>query len=101
MARPPEVVTRPPLLPAPTQEKEAAVSGVSLADEAHHRALSKKYEGYAEDNSDNPQGPKWAAEAAKQKRIALGIRAGIDEREHDNKLMEHERTMAGLGRRGN
>ena len=92
-------VTRPPLKPAPTQQQESRVNQIDLDDEAHHRELASLYESYAADNADNAQGPKWAAEAAKQKRIALTLRKELNALAYNRELMEHERQMAGLGRR--
>ena len=91
---------RPALLPVPTQEQVTPVSKLDLDDEKEARKLAQFCFKQARANSDIPSGPKWRAEGLKAQRLARAIRDRINEIEHDRELTEHERRMAGLGRRG-
>ena len=95
----PKGVTRPPRLPAPTTEQRRTVSQTDIEDEQRLRDLADHCFQAAENETSLSSGPKWMAEGLKAMRLARVIRDQINQLEYSRELMEHERVMAGLGRR--
>ena len=93
-------VTRPPLKPAPTQQQESRDDDSrDAADEAKYLTRAERCWDQSLAHAGDSQGPKWAAESAKYERLACAKRDKINARTYQRELMEHERQMAGLGRR--